>query len=91
MEPKVLSAQSLLDIAIQTTGAPQSALTLAIANNISITEALQAGCELTAVDVQDKQTHDYYTARALTPATDTPGDEKGGIGYMAIGIDFIVS
>lgn len=89
----VLSSQSLLDIAVQTAGSVESAVEIAVENNLSITEALQAGSELIAKGMSNQDIADYYKNKSLKPATwSTPGvDRLDGIGHMAIEINFIVA
>jgi len=65
----VLSGQSVLDIAIQTTGSAESALQIAIANGISVTDDLPVGAEVALVPVINKPAYDYYQNRRLFPAT----------------------
>lgn len=93
----VKDRQSLLDIAIQTSGSVEAVFVLAAKNNISVTETLSIGQELETVDVVSKMTLERMRVQGVSPATDiandidTPIQPYGGIGYMAIGIDFVVS
>ncbi|MDU1893041.1 MAG: hypothetical protein E6767_20385 [Dysgonomonas sp.] len=89
-ETIALESQSLFDIAVQSCGAVEAVLDLAVANNISITDALHPGQLIDNTDIKDNRVFDYYRTKGLTPAS---GDVevRGGIGYMAVGIDFIVS
>jgi hypothetical protein len=94
---KILQRQSLLDVAIQTSGSVEAAIALAAANDLSITDELDSGSQLTTVEVVDRRIVQMYAvgdiirpATALTAEeTQLVGDE--GIGYWAIGVDFIVS
>jgi hypothetical protein len=88
-----LQGQSLLDIAIQEAGSPEAAFALALANERSVTGALQAGDMLSEVEITDRPVADYYRAKQLKPATFPGADAAfaGGIGEMAIEINFIVS
>jgi hypothetical protein len=90
--------QSLLDVAIECCGSLDAVLTIATRNGLSVTEKLTAGrqIEIAQGDVVDRRVVDYYAARGISPATGlSAADETtaptGGIGYMGIGIDFIVS
>lgn len=89
---KVLKGQSLFDIAVQETGSVENVFELAFANDLSITDILQAGTEIIIPDTieKDKNVYGYYNRLELKPATDI-GAQKGGIGYMGIQIDFIIS
>jgi hypothetical protein len=88
METITLESQSLLDIALQETGTIEGIFDLAVANDLSLTDALVPGQKLSGTAVLNKGIQDYYTAKGITPAT---GDVTllGGIGYMAVGIDFV--
>lgn len=88
---KVLSGQSLFDVAIQESGGVEAAFDLALLNGISITGALAAGSMLLGVGVVNKLVADYYRAKRLKPATGRNVEFAGGIGEMAIEINFIVA
>jgi len=79
-------------------GSVEAAFAISVRNGIPITEVLRPGDELEYAqeDIMDKQVVAYYKARNIVPATEISEAENaaapsGGIGYMAIGIDFIVS
>ncbi len=93
MVVQVLSGQNLLDIAVQAAGSVEAVLEIAAANGMSITDTLKPGTILSIPQVADRQVADYYAANALKPATGNLPDNigAGGIGYMAIGVDFVVS
>ena len=96
MEVKV--GQSLLDIALQTTGDADNALQIALFNGLCLTESLISGTTLeipsdlnTNVDVLE-----VYREKKIIPATAATSQQEalnpfGGIEYMGIEIDFIVS
>lgn len=91
-----LDRQSLIDIAIQTSGGMDGALEMSIKNDIAISQELTADAELEMAGVVDKQVLGRYEARNIRPATEiSPEDRElvpyGGIGFMGIEIDFIVS
>ena len=91
-----LDRQSVIDIAIQTSGSVEAAFTLSATNNISISGVIAPGSELEMVTVADKLVLSRYEARGIRPATDiSPRDLElvpyGGINYMGVEIDFIVS
>lgn len=95
----VLHNQTLLDLAIQYTGTAENAFDLALANNKSITDDLQAGesIDISTYDTQkNKDILNYYQAKKLQPATGLSSqqlinDKPEGIDYWAIQTDFIVS
>ena len=97
MKVKVLPLQSLLDIAIQHTGAVESVFAIAVANGLSLTDDLPAGAEIKLPDSVNKDSDvlNYYSAKRLQPATAVimlPEEERlEGIGYWAISVDFKVS
>lgn len=96
MKVKPLDRQSLLDIAIQTSGSVEAAFELAAKNDIAISEELARDAELETVAVVDKIVLSRYEARNIRPATEvSPEDMQrvpyGGIGFIGIEIDFIVS
>lgn len=91
---KVLEAQSLFDISCQSLGSAEAAIQIALLNGISVTGDLRVSQELELPDVINKSMVTYYANKGLTPATGITDAEMvtlGGLGYMAIGIDFIIS
>ena len=99
MKAIILHNQSILDLAIQHTGVVENAFDLALQNNRSITDDLEAGesIELTAYGIQqNKDILSYYTVKKLQPATAiseqlSANSQPQGIDYWAIQMDFIVS
>jgi len=91
------SGQSLLDIAVQHCGSVEAALTIAIANGISITEAVAAGGELAVADAVNKSVVNLFAISKTNPATaitqtealSTIADE--GVEFWAIEEDFITN
>lgn len=95
MKVTPLDRQSVIDIAIQTSGGVDAAFALAAKNDISISEVITPGMELETVEVVDKMVLSRYEARKVRPATEiSPEDMElvpyGGINFMGIEIDFIV-
>jgi hypothetical protein len=96
MEVKVKDRQSLADMAIQTAGSMEAAFRLASANDVSLTDTLQDGQVLDAVEVESTETVRRYSAQNIEPATALSEEElsalaQEGINFMGIEIDFIVS
>lgn len=89
-EVTVLEGQSLFDLAVQTAGSVEAVFALAVANGLGITGTLQPGQLLATVTVREQGIYAYYRAKGLAPATGRV-ELPGGIGYMGIGIDFIIS
>ena len=99
MKATVKERQTLLDDALQTGGHNETVLALAEANGMSITDRLEDGRVLTIpepVESGDTRTVELYKAHKVEPATEVSPDDMsacpyGGIGFMGIEIDFIVS
>ena len=94
-----LHNQSLLDLALQHTGTIESIFELAEANNLNITDDVQAGAPLylgEGLEVRN-EILSYYTAKNLQPATAFSKEDEQvferleGISIWAINLDFIVS
>ncbi len=86
--------QCSLDIALQYGGHAEAAVSLALKNNISITDELPPGSVLQNPDVIDKQVVAYFDRYKFVPATNTDESlfrKKKGIGYWKIGRTFKVS
>lgn len=89
----ILSNQSLFDIAVQAGGSVESVFLAAVENGISVTDELQTGAEIFFKSIINKDIVKYYADKNLKPATwpSIEADTPGGIGHMAIEINFIVS
>lgn len=89
---KVLNRQSLLDIALQETGSVEQALSIAKLNNIPLTDDVDAGALLEVPVVDQNSVLKYYKLNEVMPASAISLDiPTGGINYMAVQIDFVVS
>ena len=98
MQYKVKNRQSLLDVAMLTCGSAQAVFALAERNGLSVTADLEAGVVITydQFDVVDRNTVIALETYGADPATGVTAYEVlrvpfGGIGYMGIEIDFIIS
>ncbi len=96
MKVKPRSRQSLIDMALQTSGGTEAVLALAINHDIPVDAYLDPDMELETVDATNKLVLERYKAQGVCPATDpTQADIEalpyGGINYMGVEIDFIVS
>lgn len=95
MQIIVLHNQSLLDVCLQHTGSIEGVFELAMANDLAITDVVEAGAVLQLPEgiALDKDILNYYTAKGIQPATAiTEVVEKlEGISYWAIGVDFKIS
>ena len=94
-----LHNQSLLDLALQHTGTIESVFELADANNLNITDDVQAGAPLylgEGLGVRN-EILSYYTAKKIQPATAFSKEDEQvferleGISIWAINLDFIVT
>ncbi len=91
---KAILGQSLLDIAVQECGGLDTLVDVAIDNNVSITDDLEAGVALSVNSISNADVQRYYKIRGIKPATTLTEDieESGeGIGYWAIEDNFVVS
>lgn len=99
MKTTAKERQTLLDVALQTGGRTETALALAAANGLCVTDRLEEGRELTVPEPAedgDARTVRLYRAHGVEPATEASGDDMtacpyGGIGFMGIETDFEVS
>ncbi|MBQ3690289.1 MAG: hypothetical protein II937_10600 [Bacteroidales bacterium] len=93
-ETVITDKQSVLDIAILTTGSAERAMDIALQNGLSLSEDVQPGTVLqTPETVQNRQTVQYFNVNTIAPATALNEETivNGGINYMGIEIDFIIS
>ena len=88
----VFSGQSLLDIAVQTAGSADAVILLALANNISITDGLEAGGTLLETGVINRPVADYFRVKSIKPTTNVVNETSllSGIGTMTIAESFII-
>lgn len=97
MKIKVLPKQSFLDIAIEHTGSVYNAFSIAVSNDMAVSDYLITGSELVIPDslVKDNYVLHYYRLRNIHPATalseKTAIEEHRGIGWMKIESTFKVS
>ncbi len=90
---KVYEGQSLYDVAAAVYGDTSLADELAIENNISITANLIAGQKINLVEAKQNQyVLKVFENTGAIPATAKKqlSDALDGIGYMSIGLTFIV-
>lgn len=92
----IAKGQTLFDIAIQAAGSVEAVLEIAAANNISITDDLKEGTVLEIPRVINQTVADYFRVNGIIPKTGLREQDKenapfGGIDFMAVEIDFIVS
>ena len=92
----VKERQTLLDIALQTSGSVEAVMELAKQNGLSITDELSDGQVLEVKEVKDVAVVSHYEINCIVPATEASDEERSamayeGIGFMAIENDFVVS
>jgi hypothetical protein len=84
--------QWLGDITVREAGSIESLVTMAIDNEISITDKMSAGSPVVRPVPSDRRVINYYDINNIHPATYMDADSGfGGIGFMAIEINFTVS
>lgn len=93
---KVRHNQTLIDIAVQEYGTPTAVVDLAVANGIGITDTLTPASSVTLPTgvAKDNDILAYYHKNSIHPATRHTENVEGineGIGYWAVGIDFVIS
>lgn len=98
MRSIVHSRQSIMDIAIQECGSFEAAFAVAERNGLAVTDDLTVGqsVEFAPEDISKKHVAASLAAQGVKPATaisevDAALVPWGGIGFMGIEIDFIVS
>lgn len=90
---KVKEGQTLLDIAVQYLGDASKAFEIAITNGLNFSDDLVIGTELIVGDVavDKKKVVKIFSENNLIPASGkTLSQQQEGIGYWAVGGDFIV-
>ena len=99
MQIKILHNQTLLDISIYLFGTANGAMSLAIANDISLTDDLEVGTVLQVpenTDFGQRLIAEYFQNKSLKPATKIVGKilesipVDFGIGEMIIEESFII-
>ncbi|GHV13657.1 hypothetical protein FACS1894169_01130 [Bacteroidia bacterium] len=93
-ETTILTEQSWLDIAIQTSGSLEEVFSLAVENNASVIGEPEVGLKIASPEVANSQVKKYYDQKHIIPTTgvsSTSENVKRGIGNMTVGVDFIVT
>lgn len=72
MIARTRDGQSLVDVALMTTGATEGVWALALRNGVSVTEVLTHGAEVAweSEDVENARTASRYEAEGICPATE---------------------
>lgn len=94
MKDKVYQGQSFIDKVLETTGSSENAFEMALLNGISLTDNVGIGQELVSSSATRKGVVRIFNknnrpASAIINSTEED-EENEGIGYMAIGNNFIV-
>ena len=98
MQITALYNQSLLDIAVRHCGTIEAVATIAILNNISITDELVPGqlIEIPSTDYGSQEVINYMVNNKINPATALTDEHKvlieenSGIGFWILENNFIV-
>ena len=92
---KVEDRQSLLDVAIRTSGNLEALINLAEVNDSNPTDELAIGKELVTVKAIDTRHVRNYEEFGTSPATSLSDEDllltNEGINYWAVDIDFVIS
>lgn len=91
-----IDRQSLLDIAIQESGSVEAVMELSIKNDIAVSQELGAMTELETATIIDSKVVNRYHEQCIQPATELTAEELievpyGGLGFMSVEVDLIVS
>lgn len=91
---KAGSRQSLFDIAVQECGSVEAVFDFAALTGLSVTSDIDAA-EIKVPEVVDEKVVMTMRINSIKPATAITEENEavplGGIGYMAISVDFIIS
>ncbi|MBQ3804901.1 MAG: hypothetical protein II844_03715 [Prevotella sp.] len=90
------AGQTLADMAVVHTGSMETLMILALKNDMPVTQRLETGQVLESADVVRREVVSSFMAASSRPATELTEEAAedlglGGIGYMAVEVDFIVS
>lgn len=94
MEVTVKDRQTVLDVQIIACGCLEGIISTCALNDISVTESLTDGQVLQVAEVVQASVAKTYANKGYSPATDIESDaivKVGGIGFMAVEMDFVVS
>lgn len=84
--------QTITDVALQYTGDPAAASVIAKMNGYSVSAGVEPGTALLIPGTINGKIVDFFSRAKVYPAMKIDNSGKpGGIGYMQIGIDFIIS
>jgi hypothetical protein len=88
----VKERQALFDIAIIASGTAESALSIAIDNDISITDDLEPSKQIFVTSVTKMSTVDFFAKKGIIPATaiTQTNNDNEGIEFWAIEDDFVI-
>lgn len=94
MESKVYQGQNFVDKVLETTGSTENAFEMALLNGVSLTDNVAIGQELQTSNPTRKGVVRLFNNknRPASAIINRPveDEENDGIGYMAIGNNFIV-
>ncbi len=84
--------QNILDLLLREQGSIEGLFEFATQNEITITEECPPGTKL-KVEAQNNAATNYYKLKRVNPATNKTNTTEilGGINYMGLELDFIIS
>jgi hypothetical protein len=93
MKTNSKNGQWLGDMALQLTGDISTLVEMAVLNDITLTGYIPVKTCIKSEAVVNKRVTDYYRVNEINPATsiEQSPEGQGGIGFMAVGITFVVS
>ena len=84
--------QTLLDVQLMACGTLDGVIDTCALNDMSLTDNLEDGQEIEVPTTTDNKVVDVYMNKGYCPATAVVVSvAPGGVGYMSVGVDFVVS
>lgn len=83
----------MMDVAMEQCGDPEALFAIALENGYGLTDNVEGGLKLNVPEVINQRVYKFYIERDVEIATidDSEKNRPDGIGFMQIGVDFIVS
>ena len=87
---EVKNKQSVADIATEHAGSVESAIEIALVNDLSLTEDVEPGVLLQKTGAKNSEVINFFERELKSPATKSIEEMGSGIGFMKIGVDFTI-